>query len=100
MIDWATITGFQWDAANASKSHDKHGIGCPEAESVFLATDLRILLDPTHSTPDEPRWHAFGTSASARPLSVTFTIRLPVIRIISARPMNAREGKSYGYPQS
>ncbi|KAB2642914.1 MAG: BrnT family toxin [Verrucomicrobia bacterium] len=100
MIDWATITGFQWDGVNATKSHDKHGIGCPEAESVFFAPDLRILADPQHSTPDEPRWHAFGTSAAARPLSVTFTIRRPLLRIISARPINSRERKSYGYPQN
>ncbi|KAB2639498.1 MAG: BrnT family toxin [Verrucomicrobia bacterium] len=100
MIDWATITGFQWAWANAAKSHDKHGIGCPEAESVFLASDLRILEDPQHSTPDEPRWHAFGTSAAARPLSITFTVRFPLIRIISARPINSRERKSYGYSQN
>jgi len=99
MTDWAAITGFQWDGANATKSLDKHGIGCPEAESVFLASDLRILEDPQHSTPDEPRWHAFGSSAAARPLSVTFTVRFPLIRIISARPINARERKSYGYPE-
>ena len=100
MIAWSAITGCEWDGANAAKSHDKHGIGCPEAESMFLASDLRILEDPLHSTPDERRWHAFGTSASARPLSVTFTVRLPLIRIISARPINARERKQYGYPQN
>ena len=97
MIDWTSITGFQWDEANATKSHDKHGIGCPEAESVFLAADLRILADLKHSTTTESRWHAFGTSSHFRPLSITFTLRLPLIRIISARPMNSRERKSYGY---
>ena len=97
MIDWSTITGFQWDEANATKNDEKHGIGCPEAESVFLAADLRILEDPKHSTPTEFRWHAFGTSSQARPLSITFTIRPPLIRIISARRMNARERKSHGY---
>jgi uncharacterized DUF497 family protein len=98
MIDWSSITGFQWDGANATKSHDKHGVGCPEVESVFLASDLRILEDPQHSSPAERRWHAFGTSA--RPISVTFTVRLPLIRIISARPINSRERKSYGYPKN
>jgi len=100
MIDGSFITGFQWDKANVTKSHDKHGIGCPEAESVFLASDLRILEDPQHSTPAERRWHAFGTSSSARSLSVTFTFRPPLIRIISARPINARERKFYGYPKN
>jgi uncharacterized protein len=99
MIEWATITGFQWDEANATKSRDKQGIGCPEAESVFLAPDLRILEDPKQATPAEFRWHAFGTSSLTRPLSVTFTVRHPLIHIISARPMNSRERKSYGYPK-
>ena len=99
MIDWAAITGFQWDSANATKNHDKHGIACPEAESVFLAANLRVLEDLKHSTPAESRWHAFGTSSQSRPLSVTFTLRHPLIRIISARPMNDRERKSYGYPK-
>lgn len=97
MIDWLQITGFQWDSANATKNTDKHGVGCPEAESVFLAPDLRILEDPKHSIRHETRWHAFGTSSHQRPLSITFTIRPPLIRIISARPMNARERKSHGY---
>ena len=100
MIDWSSITGFQWDAANATKSHDQHGIGCLEAESVFLAFDLRILEDSQHSTPAGRCWHAFGTSAAARPLSVSFTVRHPLIRIISARPLNARERKSHGYPKN
>jgi uncharacterized DUF497 family protein len=99
MIDWAAITGFQWDGANAIKNRDKHGIACPEAESVFLTIDLRGLEDLKHSTPAESRWLAFGISSHARPLSVTFTIRRPFIRILSARPMNSRERKSYGYPK-
>lgn len=97
MIDWNSITGFQWDTANATKNHEKHGIGCSEAESIFLSADLRILEDSKHSTRSEPRWHAFGTSSFNRPLSITFTIRHPLIRIISARRMNARERKSYGH---
>ncbi len=97
MIDWTSITGFQWDEANATKNHDKHRVGCPEAESVFLAADLRILEDLKRSTPAESRWHAFGCSSHQRPLSITFTLRHPLIRIISARPMNSRERKSYGY---
>lgn len=96
MIDWTAITGFQWDGADATKNHHKHGVGCPEAESAFLAADLRILEDLRHSAPAECRWHAFATSSHHRPLSITFTIRHPLIRIMSARPMNSRERKSYG----
>lgn len=100
MIDWTDITGFQWDNANSNKNHAKHGIGCPEAESVFLSSALRILEDPKHSTPTESHWHAFGISSHQRPLSITFTLRPPLIRIISARPMSSRERKSYGHQKN
>ena len=100
MTDWTSLAGFQWDKANTTKNRDKHGIGSAEAESVFLAADLRVLEDPKHSTPAETRWHAFGTSCHNRPLSITFTIRHPLIRIISARPINARERKAYGHPKT
>jgi uncharacterized DUF497 family protein len=100
LIDWTSITGFQWDLANADKSLLKHGISCPEAESAFLSTTLRVLLDSKHSTTEEIRWHALAASGSGRPLSITFTIRGSLIRIISARPMNLRERQFYGYPKN
>ena len=90
MIDWSSITGFQWDAANATKSHDKHGIGCPEAESVFLASDLRILEDPQHTTPAERRWHAFGTSASDSTSPARLSSMLAIISCSRATAMARR----------
>jgi uncharacterized DUF497 family protein len=97
MLDWSSILGFQWDEGNDSKSTIKHHIGCREAESVFVATDLRVLEDIKHSSRGEQRYHAYGTSSLERPLSVTFTIRNHLIRVVSARPMNQRERKIYGY---
>lgn len=97
MIDWDSIIGFDWDHANATKSHDKHGITCAEAESVFFSANLMVLHDEKHSTAKESRWHAFGSSLGRRPLSITFTVRNHHIRVISARPMNARERNTYGY---
>ncbi len=100
MIEWSAITGFGWDEANATKSHHKHGVGCPEAESVFLAANLRVLEGSKHPAPAEPRWHALGTSIQGRPLSITFTLRGQRIRIISARKATKRESAFYGSEKS
>jgi len=97
MFDWSTITGFDWDAGNVSKNERKHGVECEEAESVFAAA--RVLPDEAHSTDKEPRWHAFGRSKHERALSVSFTVRTGKIRVISARRMNQRERKIYGFDQ-
>ena len=40
MIDLAKISGFNWDAGNARKSEDKHGVSMAEAEQVFFNTPL------------------------------------------------------------
>ena len=96
MIDWTSISGFDWDEGNASKSASKHGVDCGEAESLFVASDLKVLVDKKHSRKEQ-RFHAFGTSVSGRQLSVTFTVREKLLRVISARPMNQRERKTYGY---
>jgi hypothetical protein len=51
MIDWAAIIGFEWDEANESKNYKKHRVGCHEAESIFVAADLRILEDSNIPPP-------------------------------------------------
>ena len=98
MIDWSRILGFEWDSGNALKSIDKHGVSCEEAESVFAQDEILVLKDDRHSQ-DEERWHAFGRSNQERLLSVTFTVRENLLRVISARPMNKRERKNYALDQ-
>ena len=98
MIDWTQIVGFEWDAGNALKSVDKHGVSCEEAESVFAEEKLLILKDELHSQVED-RWHAFGESNQERLLSITFTTRGNYLRVISARPMNKRERKNYELDQ-
>lgn len=97
MLNWSSILGFQWDQGNASKNAIKHGVLCAEAESVFIAEDVSLLEDAKHSSEYEQRYHVIGTSSEGRLLTVTFTIRNNLIRVISARPMNQREIKKYGY---
>ncbi|MBT75691.1 MAG: hypothetical protein CL545_08865, partial [Alcanivorax sp.] len=49
MIDWAHVTGFNWDQGNSRKSADKHGVGQSEAEEVFFNEPLLLLEDAKHS---------------------------------------------------
>jgi uncharacterized DUF497 family protein len=95
-MQWDTtkITGFDWDTGNRTKSSDKHAVSCDEAEQVFLNAPLKVLADPVHSKA-EPRLHAFGKTDAGRHLTVAFTVRRNLIRVISARPMHRKERKSY-----
>ena len=92
--DAAKITGFDWDVGNQTKSVDKHGVTCDEAEQAFLNAPLKVLFDPFHSET-EPRFHAFGKSNGGRYLTIAFTIRGTLIRVISARPMGHKEREFY-----
>jgi uncharacterized DUF497 family protein len=92
--DASKITGFEWDVGNEAKSQDKHAVGCNEAEQVFLNAPLKVLFDPAHSET-EPRFHAFGQTDARRLLTVAFTVRGDLIRVISARPMSRKERKFY-----
>ena len=96
MIDWNKITGFDWDAGNARKSQDKHGVTQAESEQIFFNEPLLLLADPQHSRK-ERRYHAYGKTDSARKLHITMTLRKDntLIRVISARDMHPKERKIY-----
>lgn len=95
MIDLDRIEGFDWDEGNARKS-EKHSINQTEAEQVFLNAPLFITPDEKHSEY-ERRYRAFGETSNGRRLTVVFTLRQDgtLIRVISARNMNAKERKLY-----
>ena len=96
MIDLAKISGFNWDAGNARKSDEKHGVSMAEAEQVFFNTPLLMLADATHST-HEVRIHALGKTHEGRVLHITFTLRKAgtLIRVVSARDMHRKERTIY-----
>ena len=100
MIDWQRIKGFQWDAGNARKNTDKHGVSQSEAESVFFNQPLLVVEDPAHSQ-EEKRLHALGQTHDQRLLHLTFTLRKDetLIRVISARPMHRKERDIYAKVQ-
>lgn len=94
MIDLSRTVGFEWDAGNARKSDDRHGVSRGEAEQVFTNEPLLVVHDLKHSGA-EARWRALGKTPAGRALHVIFTIRINRIRVISARDMNPKERKRH-----
>lgn len=101
MIDWARVTGFDWDEGNARKNVEKHAVSQSEAEEVFFNEPLLLLQDAKHSQA-EHRFHALGKTENARLLHVTLTLRQnnTLIRVISARDMHRKERTVYEHAKS
>ena len=90
---WPGIEGFQWDDGNASKNWTRHQVSQTEAEQVFLNRPLVVAEAPSKN---EPRQFAFGQTDAGRLLTVVFTVRDSLLRVISVRPMSRRERRGYG----
>jgi len=60
----------------------------------FFNEPLIILDDPEHSY-EEKRWAAFGKTDAGKMLSVIFTKRGSLIRVISAKAMKRKERNFY-----
>lgn len=72
----------------------KHGIGFPEATTVFGDFYELVIPDPVHSE-SELRSVSIGRSERGLLLVVAYTERGQQIRIISARPAAPRERRQY-----
>lgn len=90
---WPGIEAFQWDDGNGSKNWTRHQVSQTEAEQVFLNRPLVVVGAPFKS---EPRQFAFGQTDAGRLLTVVFTVRGSLLRVISVRPMSQRERRGYG----
>jgi len=86
--------GFQWDKGNTNKNLIKHYVNNWECEQVFFNQPLIVLEDTVHST-NEKRWAALGVTDSGRLLTLVFTKRKNLLRVISARDMSRRERQYY-----
>ena len=87
------IAGFQWDEGNSSKNWARHQVSQTEAEQVFLNRPLVVAGAPFKN---ESRQFAFGRTDAGRLLTVVFTVRGSLLRVISVRPMSRRERRGYG----
>lgn len=85
---------FEWDKGNADKNYRKHDVINKEAEEIFTNKENFIFEDEKHSYI-EKRYMIWGETKNKRKLSVFFTIRNNMIRIISARDMHKKERRSY-----
>jgi uncharacterized DUF497 family protein len=92
--DLSECTGFQWDAGNAGKSWELHRVSQAECEQVFFNRPTRVAPDEKHSH-EEPRRAALGRTDDGRLLTVVFTVRGALVRVISARDMSRRERRVY-----
>ena len=87
-------TGFDWDEGNFTKNWEKHGVSNLECEQIFFNKPLITQRDDKHSI-SESRYYALGQTDAYRKLFIVFTIRIDLIRVISARDMNRKETKEY-----
>ena len=85
---------FEWDAEKARENEQKHGVSFLEASEVFDDDLSSTVRDPDHSA-DEERYLIFGIDRQGKHLVVSYTERGDRIRLISARPMTARERRAY-----
>jgi uncharacterized protein len=85
---------FDWNDEKAAINRSKHDVSFDEATTIFNDFGLILVPDNEHSS-DEEREIAIGYSQQRRLLSVCFTERGSIIRIISARKSTPSERKLY-----
>jgi len=85
---------FEWDPEKETANITKQGVSFGEAMTVFGAPLELTIADPDHSEA-EFRFISIGASSAGRILVVAYTERDDRTRIISARPVTARERKQY-----
>ena len=76
------MTHFEWDARKNSENKSKHGVSFEIAQYVF--SDLfRVISKDLEHSKEEDRYYCFGRVGEGI-LTVRFTYRMDVIRIIGA----------------
>ncbi len=95
LIDIKKIEGFRWDRGNIEKNPRKHGVANIESEQIFFNEPLIKTSDIIHSTHKEKRYYALGKTDNEKYLTVVFTLKENLIRIISARIMSKKEKEIY-----
>jgi uncharacterized DUF497 family protein len=88
------LTGFDWDEGNRIKNEEKHEVSVGECEQLFFNEPL-VILDNYARPGTEIRYAAFGRTDEERVLTIIFTIRGTLLRVISARDMSRKERKFY-----
>jgi uncharacterized DUF497 family protein len=85
---------IEWDADKDVANFKKHGVRFEEAATSLL--DPQALAREDADSKGEARWLLIGMSASARLLTVVYTLRdEDRIRVISARKATRKEAEYY-----
>jgi hypothetical protein len=90
----ASCTGFEWDQGNATKNWEAHRVSQAECEQAFFNRPVRIAPAVVHEGP-EARRALLGQTYQNRQLTIVFTVRGTLVRVISARPMSRQERRLY-----
>jgi uncharacterized DUF497 family protein len=94
----ANCTGFDWDAGNATKNWDLHRVSQAEREQPFFNRPILVAVDASHSE-EERRYAALSQTVAGRRLSIVFSVRDGLVRVVSARNMSRRERRLYEQTQ-
>jgi uncharacterized protein len=89
-FDHESVNGFEWDSRKSDSNLAKHGIDFDGASEIFYEPIFLRRSDRNN----EERWIAVGLSGD-RLITVVFTRRADVIRIISARRARKNEERAY-----
>ncbi|MFN0107828.1 MAG: BrnT family toxin [Blastocatellia bacterium] len=86
---------FDWFGPKAESNIEKHdGVSFEEATTAFDDPMQTVLVDDAHSDGEE-RFILLATSVRGRVLTISYTERGDVTRIISAREATRAEVREY-----
>lgn len=87
--------GFEWDDDKARRNRGRHGLSFQAAITAFDDPLQLRSGDIAHSTPQEEREVLIGRMDSGVIVTIIFTQRGEVCRLISARPAVRKERTLY-----
>jgi uncharacterized DUF497 family protein len=87
------MSSFEWDEPKNKSNQQKHGISFERAKDAFEDEDA--ITYPGHTNDGEDRFLLVGKVLDKFIISVVFTARRQIYRIISARQARKKEIKDY-----
>jgi uncharacterized protein len=88
------LIGIEWDEAKNILNKKEHGLSFETAQYVFIDTERLERIDRSEgNTSGEERWQTLGKVGPV--LFVVYTERGENKRIITARPADKTERRSY-----
>jgi len=93
MIRHMIPSEFEWDEAKAEANLAKHGIPFEAAVVAFDDADRLLTIDDRFDYGEE-RWNLIGIVDGVL-LTISYTMRGDVCRIISARSASRKEREAY-----